>query len=164
MSAASGAVGALVGQLAVNVASCIAIGSCGSAAKCAHIKELGFQHAIEYKNYPTADALIGAIRAVAPDGIDMDFENVGGIHFDASFRTLRTGGRIAVCGAISQYNTPGAGLGGAGNNINIGSMIYTSQRIEGFISSTYLKKGTWLPAMSAWLREGKIKVRDCRQR
>lgn len=167
MSAASGAVGSLVGQLAANIAGCTVIGSCGGPNKVAAVRALGFDHVIDYKRNPSVESLSNAIRHVAPDGIDMDFEvsdllycslakilqNVGGIHFDAAFNLLRTGGRIAVCGAISHLT-----VASASNMVNIGNMISSSQRIQGFVATTYLKRGDWLAKMATWLREEKIKA------
>ena len=75
-----------------------------------------------------------ALRKVAPEGIDMYFENVGGMHFEAAMSCLKIGGRVAVCGTISNYNDgkpePAA--------IHISNMIYQNQRIEGFVCSPWL--------------------------
>ena len=86
------------------------------------------------------------------------FENVGGIHFAAAMACLGNFGRVAICGNIEAYNdetptpTPFWPM----------NMIYTSQRIEGFVSITWLtgKKGNWLPEMAQWLKEGKINVKE----
>lgn len=105
VSAASGAVGSLVGMLAKRVYNCTVIGSCGGPDKCALIKEkFGYDHAIDYKTISSREEMAAALRACAPEGIDMYFENVGGYHFEAAFDSLRSGGRIAVCGGISSYN------------------------------------------------------------
>jgi NADPH-dependent curcumin reductase CurA len=86
------------------------------------------------------------------------------MHFEAAMETLRPHGRIAVCGAISEYNYSGSGLGGTAppNSIKIAQMIYSFQRIEGFVCSPWLKgeRGNFLADMSAWLKEGKIKVEE----
>jgi NADPH-dependent curcumin reductase CurA len=154
ISAASGAVGSLVGMLAKRVFNCTVIGSCGGPEKCALIKEkFGFDHAIDYKTLSGADDLMTALKQVAPDGIDMYFENVGGFHFEAAFNSLRPHGRIAVCGGISQYNShPDL------NSINPMKMVYTFQRIEGFVCGPWLsgKKGNFLRDMHQYLREGKL--------
>lgn len=155
ISAASGAVGSVVGMIAKKVFGCKTIGSCGGPEKCAMlIEKFGFDHAIDYKTCNNADELTAALKAVAPEGIDMYFENVGGIHFDAAFASLRSGGRIAVCGAISEYNNKVA----IGNKINIFHMIYTNQRIEGFVCSPWLagKRGNFLADVSQWFKEGKL--------
>ena len=155
ISAASGAVGSVVGMIAKQVFGCTTIGSCGGPDKCKLIKEkFGFDYAIDYKTCSDAEELKAALKEAAPDGIDMYFENVGGIHFDAAFASLRQGGRIAVCGAISQYNLSNT----PGNNINIMNMIYSAQRIEGFVCAPWLsgKKGNFLNDMAGWYKEGKI--------
>lgn len=158
VSAASGAVGSLVGMIAKNVYNCTVIGSCGGPEKCALIKEkFGYDHAIDYKTVRTAAELQAALKAVAPDGIDMYFENVGGIHFDAAYACLRPHGRIAVCGGISQYNAiPEL------NSFNPMQMVYTFQRIEGFMCSPWLsgQKGQFLKDMHTYLREGKIVAQE----
>ena len=158
ISAASGAVGSLVGMLAKRVFNCTVIGSCGGPEKCRLIKEkFGFDHAIDYKTMGSAADLQAALRAVAPDGIDMYFENVGGMHFDAAFASLRPHGRIAICGGISQYNDKPAL-----NSINPMQMVYTFQRIEGFVCFPWLsgKKGNFLRDMHTYLREGKLVAQE----
>jgi len=155
ISAASGAVGSLVGMIAKQVYNCKVIGSCGGQEKCALVKEkFGFDHAIDYKTCRNADDLMAALKVVAPDGIDMYFENVGGFHFEASFNSLRPGGRIAVCGQIAEYNSREPNL----CKINPMKMIYSAQRIEGFTCGPWItgKKGSFLKDMHGWLTEGKL--------
>jgi NADPH-dependent curcumin reductase CurA len=84
------------------------------------------------------------------------FENVGGIHFDAAFASLRPGGRIAVCGGISQYNQSKDAV--VGNTFDPMQMVYTCQRIEGFISMPWLsgKRGSFLKDMAGFLRAGHV--------
>jgi NADPH-dependent curcumin reductase CurA len=161
ISAASGAVGSLVGMIAKNVYNCTVIGSCGGPEKCHLIKEkFGFDYAIDYKVANDKDSLKEALTKAAPEGIDMYFENVGGYHFDAAFDLLRAHGRIAVCGGISQYNEAIPQL----NVINPMKMIYTFQRIEGFMCSPWLsgKKGNFLMDMHSFLRSGKITAQETR--
>jgi NADPH-dependent curcumin reductase CurA len=88
----------------------------------------------------------------------MYFENVGGIHLEAAMDLLRSGGRVAVCGQISNYNSPAPEL----SKINLMKMIYSQQRIEGFVSSTWLsgRKGNFLLDMAAWLSAGKLTVQE----
>ena len=82
ISAASGAVGSLVGQLAKKLFDCKVIGSAGGPKKCTNlIEKFGFDHAIDYKTCADKAALVAELKRCAPDGIDMYFENVGGIHF-----------------------------------------------------------------------------------
>jgi NADPH-dependent curcumin reductase CurA len=99
VSAAAGAVGSLVGQIAKLRGASRVIGSAGSAAKVQYITELGFDAAFNYRDAPVDKALAEA----APDGIDVYFDNVGGDHLAAAIDNLRLHGRVAVCGAISVY-------------------------------------------------------------
>ena len=117
VTAASGAVGQLVGQIARHVCECsVVVGTAGGPAKCAALTErFGFTHAIDYKalggweeggaREARAEALAAQLKAAAPAGLDMVYENVGGVTFEAAFRCLGKGGRIAVCGGISQYGS-----------------------------------------------------------
>lgn len=159
VSAASGAVGGLVGMIAKHVYGCKVIGSCGGPEKCELIKNYyGYDHAIDYKTINTKEELIEKLKEVAPEGIDMYFENVGGIHFEAALAVLRQYGRVAVCGWISEYNNAVM----APIQANPGLMIYKQWRIQGFICSRWLhgEKGNFLADMSQWLKEGKVKVQE----
>ena len=100
VSAASGAVGSVVGQLA-KLQGCRAVGIAGGAEKCKYVvKELGFDACVDYK----AGKLSEDLKAAAPDGIDCYFENVGGEVMDTVFRQLNPFSRVALCGLISDYN------------------------------------------------------------
>jgi NADPH-dependent curcumin reductase CurA len=100
VSAAAGAVGSAAGQIA-RLRGCRTIGSAGSPEKVAWLtEELGFDAAFDYKETPVAEAL----REHAPKGIDVYFDNVGGDHLSAALTRMRLHGRIAVCGAIAEYN------------------------------------------------------------
>ncbi|KNC75033.1 hypothetical protein SARC_12434 [Sphaeroforma arctica JP610] len=165
VSAASGAVGSIVGQIAKNVYKCTTVGSCGGQAKCEHIKsDFGYDHAIDYKSIDQSGADKGAaelkakLKEAVPMGIDMYFENVGGIHFDAAMNSLRPKGRVAVCGGISGYNDKD----GPRQEVDILSLIYTAQRIEGFVCTPWLtgQQGNFLGDMSQWIKEGKVKVEE----
>ena len=161
VSAASGAVGSLVGMLAKKVFGCVVIGSCGGPEKCkVLIEKFSFDHAIDYKDPDNAgkEGLVRALKGIAPGGINMYFENVGGEHFDAAFEVLANGGRIAVCGGISEYNNASV----VGNVINPMKMIYTAQRIEGFVCMPWLtgKKGDFLNTMHALLQKGDLVVQE----
>ncbi|MCP2252842.1 hypothetical protein LY13_001586 [Prauserella aidingensis] len=101
VSGAAGAVGSMVGQLAKLRGASRVIGSAGSAEKVRWLtEELGFDAAFNYKDGPVADQL----EAAAPDGVDVYFDNVGGEHLEAAIGSMNLGGRIAICGMISQYN------------------------------------------------------------
>ncbi|MDJ0111407.1 NADP-dependent oxidoreductase, partial [Rhodococcus erythropolis] len=101
VSGAAGAVGSLVGQIAKLLGAKRVIGSAGSPAKVARLLELGFDAAFDYHDGPITELL----AAAAPDGIDVYFDNVGGEHLEAAIDAMNQGGRIALCGAIAQYNT-----------------------------------------------------------
>jgi len=151
VSAASGAVGAIVCQIAKNK-GCYVVGSAGSDAKCDWlVKEARVDKAINYK---TCGDLDSAVRAAFPQGIDVYFENVGGAHLVAALSNMRPNGRIPVCGMIEQYNAtslpPGPG--------NIIAVIPLRLTIKGFIVSDY---GDMMPDfmrdMGAWAKAGKLK-------
>jgi len=159
VSSAAGAVGSLVGQIAKSVYGSVVIGSCGGPVKNERIvARYGFDHAIDYTTLSGEDGgkaeLDERLKAVAPNGIDMYFEAVGGIHFEAAMTALRPHGRIAVCGVISKYNDAELSF----NKIDIGSMIYSFQRIEGFVASPWLRRqrGDFLRDMSQWIQEKKV--------
>ena len=154
VSAAAGAVGSVVGQIAKNICNLKTIGSAGGAEKCELIKKFGFDHTVDYKSVSNAEELKAKLAEAAPDGIDMYFENVGGMHFDAAFASLAKNGRIAVCGGISQYNEENA----AKQSVELMKMIYSFQRIEGFITWPWLvgQKGNFLVDMAKWWKEGKV--------
>jgi NADPH-dependent curcumin reductase CurA len=100
VSAASGAVGSVVGQLA-KAWGCRAVGIAGGSAKCDYVvKELGFDACIDYK----AGNLLDSLRAACPKGVDASFENVGGEILDTALRLMNVRGRVAICGLISDYN------------------------------------------------------------
>ena len=101
VSAASGAVGSMVGQIA-KIKGCTTIGIAGAPEKCAWVKDVaGFDHAVSYK---TGDLREG-LDAASPDGIDVYFDNVGGDTLQAAMERLRLGARVVLCGLMAQYNT-----------------------------------------------------------
>jgi NADPH-dependent curcumin reductase CurA len=159
ISAASGAVGGLVGQMSKQIYGCKVIGSCGGEEKCVLVKEtFGYDGAIDYKQTADAAGLVAKVKELAPDGIDMYFENVGGMHFEAAMELLRPRGRVAICGQISEYNNATPQLCA----FNPLKMIYTNQRIEGFVSTRWLsgQEGNFLRDMHLWLSEGKLKPKE----
>lgn len=99
VSGAAGAVGSVVGQVA-KARGCRVIGIAGGPDKCAWLEEIGFDAAIDYKS----EHVLKRLREVAPDGIDVFFDNVGGDILDAGLANLRRGARVVICGAISGYN------------------------------------------------------------
>jgi NADPH-dependent curcumin reductase CurA len=131
VSAASGAVGGMVGQLARR-AGCRVVGVAGGQDKCDYVvRELGFDACIDYKAAPARAAFEAQLAAAAPGGIDCYFENVGGMILDAVMNQMNAFGRIAVCGMISGYNSAAAPLAQPG-------LILTQRlRVQGFIVSEH---------------------------
>ncbi|GAA2129822.1 NADP-dependent oxidoreductase [Kitasatospora kazusensis] len=126
VSAAAGGVGGAVGQIARLLGAERIIGSAGSAAKVKHLTErLGFDAAFDYHDGPVAELLGRA----APEGIDAYFDNVGGEHLAGAIDVLREHGRIAWCGAVSQYNSAEP----AAAPRNLYDVVYKSLRLEGFL-------------------------------
>jgi hypothetical protein len=154
VSAASGAVGAVVGQIA-KIAGCRVVGIVGSDEKAAYIRdELGFDAAV---NYRTAPDLAKAIGEACPNGVDVYFENVGGEILDAAMRNLNHRARIPVCGMIAEYNLDKPAVGP-----RPGRMILVSRaRMEGFLVFDFHDQYPQaLAALGRWVREGKIKYRE----
>jgi NADPH-dependent curcumin reductase CurA len=155
VSAASGAVGGVVGQLA-KAKGCRAIGIAGGAEKCAYVVgELGFDACIDYKEHPDPKSLYRALKDATPGGIDGHFENVGGAILDAALARMNAFGRIALCGMISGYD-------GQPIPLSQPSLILTSRlRIEGFIVSEHMD--AWpeaLAELGAMVATGKLKYRE----
>jgi NADPH-dependent curcumin reductase CurA len=149
VSAASGAVGQLVGQLA-KLAGCHVVGSAGSAEKVELLKtKFGFDEAFNYKEESDLNA---ALKKYFPSGIDIYFDNVGGAMLDAVLLNMNLHGRIAACGMISQYN-----LEKHEGVCNLWSLVYKRIRLEGFSAFQYLHlfpkfAGVIIP----YIMEGKI--------
>jgi hypothetical protein len=153
VSAASGAVGSIVGQIA-KLKGCRAVGIAGGAEKCSYIvDELGFDAAIDYKN----DDLHEAIKRTCPDGIDVSFENVGGEIMDAVLGRMNTFGRVAVCGLISMYNS----TEGPKPLVNLRSILVNRLKVRGFIVFDFVAQyGDALQTLGEWHSEGKLKLRQ----
>jgi NADPH-dependent curcumin reductase CurA len=153
VSAASGAVGSIVGQIA-KIKGCYVAGSAGSDDKVVYLtKELGFDDAFNYKT----DDLDGALRKACPKGVDVYFENVGGPQLQAVLTAMNPFGRIPVCGMIAQYNatTPPAGPN------NLITVIPKRLTIRGFIVSDHNDLlPEFIKDVSTWIREGKIKYQE----
>ena len=152
ISAASGAVGSVAGQIA-RIQGARTVGIAGGAAKCAHVvSDLGFDACVDYK----ADNLASAIRSACPQGIDVCFENVGGPIFDLVLTQLNPFSRIALCGQVSQYNeTEPYGMR------NLRSLLVNRVKLQGFIVSDHM--ALWpkaLAQLEAWFAAGKLKYRE----
>jgi NADPH-dependent curcumin reductase len=155
VSAASGAVGSAVGQLA-KARGCRAVGIAGGAEKCAYVvSELGFDACVDYKAHPDSKALYEALKAATPDGVDGCFENVGGPVFDAVLARMNAFGRIALCGMISGYD-------GEPIPLKQPQLILQSRlTVEGFIVSEHMQ--FWpeaLKELGTMVATGKLKYRE----
>ena len=151
VTGAAGAVGSLVGQLA-KIAGCRAVGIAGGAEKCARLTErFGFDAAIDYRGKDEA-ALVWAIREAAPDGVDVIFENVGGIILDAGLTCLNLHARVGLCGLISEYNSPKP-VGAR----NLWQLIVKRAAINGLLVADYVARfGEGASKMGQWAAEGRI--------
>ncbi|MGP2439816.1 NADP-dependent oxidoreductase [Streptomyces sp. JW3] len=154
VSGAAGAVGGQVGQLAKLKGASRVIGSAGSAEKVKLLtEEYGFDAAFNYKDGDVSRQL----RAAAPDGIDVYFDNVGGDHLEAAIGSLNRDGRIAVCGMISVYNNTEPAPGPK----NLARLIQTRGRIEGFlVGDHYDLQPQFVEEVGPWVREGRLKYRE----
>jgi len=152
VSAASGAVGSVVGQIA-KIRGCRAVGIAGGPDKCRYVvEELGLDACVDYK----AGRLWEDLSEATPKGIDVYFDNVGGEILDTVLRRLNPFARIPLCGLISQYNAaePYAMK-------NAGALLVNRVKLQGFIVSDHLPR--WpaaLADLAQWLSEGKIKYRE----
>ncbi len=153
VSAAAGAVGELVGQIA-KIKGCHVVGIAGGAEKCRYIvNELGFDAAIDYKSENVSQSL----RKHCPKGIDVYFDNVGGEILDAALAQIRLGARIVICGAISQYNNTGP-ITGPSNYL---SLLMNRATMKGTLVLDYVDRYAQAGAeMAAWMAAGKLKSRE----
>jgi hypothetical protein len=153
ISAAAGATGSLVGQLARIAGAGRVVGLAGSEAKRAWITELGFDAAVDYR----AADLPERLDAACPDGIDVYFDNVGGPLLDLVLPRLNIGGRIVLCGAISAYNDNSWGAGPA----QYRQLIRKRGRMQGFIVMDYTARyPEALGRLRAWVAQGRLRHRE----
>ena len=153
VSAASGAVGAVVGQIA-KMNGCRVIGTVGSDEKAAYcIDELGFDAAVNYKT----EDVSARLAELAPDGVDIYFDNVGGTVTDAAIENLAFRGRVLVCGQISQYNLEEPELGPR----NLWNLITKQARIEGFLVFNFVHDHEIARArLASWVRDGSLQYKE----
>ena len=154
VTAASGAVGSIVCQIA-RIKGCRVIGSAGSDEKVAWlIKEAGVEAAFNYKK---VDDLSTELGRLCPKGIDVAFENVGGGQLEASLERMNIGGRVVLCGMISLYNAAEPPPGPD----NLYLAITKSLKLEGFIISNHLDRMPQFQVdMNGWIAEDRIKWRE----
>jgi hypothetical protein len=155
VSAASGAVGSVVGQLAKQ-AGCRAVGIAGGPDKCAYVvEELGFDACVDHRAHGDVKSMVRALRTAAPQGVDALFENVGGMCLDAALACMNPFGRVALCGLIAGYNGEDIALQ------NVRAMLVMRLTIRGFIVSDHMD--AWPPALAELGRgvaTGRIKYRE----
>lgn len=153
VSAAAGAVGGLVGQIA-KIKGCRVVGIAGGAEKCRYIaQELGFDAALDYK----AENVSQSLRRHCPEGIDIYFDNVGGPILDAVLAQIRLRARIVICGAISQYNNTSP-IAGPSNYL---ALISNRAIMKGTLVLDYVDRYPEAGAeMAAWMAAGKLKSRE----
>lgn len=154
VSAAAGSVGSIVGQIA-KIKGCRVIGIAGGKDKCHWLtSELGFDAAVDYKDRATFRAL----RAAAPKGIDVYFDNVGGDILEACLAQMNQRGRIACCGAISQYDGVPSPTGPRGVP---GLIVVKRLVMQGFIVMDFMdQRDEALADLQSWIASGKLKVRE----
>lgn len=152
VSGAAGAVGSIVGQIA-KIKGCHVVGIAGGAEKCKYLtEELGFDGAIDYKN----EDVKAALKRECPKGIDVYFDNVGGEILDIALTHIRMHARIAICGAISQYNNQS--ITGPSNYL---SLLVNRGTMQGFIVLDYAKDYREAALqMGMWMMEGKLKSKE----
>jgi NADPH-dependent curcumin reductase CurA len=152
VSGAAGAVGSAAGQMAA-IAGCRVLGSAGSAEKLAWLRELGFDGVFDYREQSPREAL----AELAPDGIDIYFDNVGGDQLEAAIGALRTRGRVVACGSISRYNDAQPAPGPR----NMFLVVTKRLRIEGFIiRDHYDRFGEFVGEAAEWVRDGRLRYRE----
>ena len=152
VSAAAGAVGSIVGQLA-KIKGARAVGVAGAQSKCDYVvKELGFDACVSYRS----PDLVAALRDACPQGIDVYFDNVGGDVFRAVLGLINPFARIPLCGLISQYNATEMPPGP-----NMAPVLMNRLTIRGFIVSDHVDRlPAFLADMAGWVRERRIKYRE----
>jgi NADPH-dependent curcumin reductase CurA len=150
VSGAAGAVGSLVCQIA-KIKGCKVVASCGSDEKAHWLKSLGVDEVVNYK---TCGNLLEAVRAAAPKGIDIYFDNVGGEHLEVALEVAKPFARFAECGMISQYNDTEPRPGPS----NLIYVVGKSIKIQGFIVSGFAHlQPAFAKDMAEWIKAGKIK-------
>jgi NADPH-dependent curcumin reductase CurA len=154
VSAAAGSVGSIVGQIA-KIKGCRVIGIAGGKDKCHWLtSDLGFDAAVDYKD----GATFRALRAAAPKGIDVYFDNVGGDILEACLAQMNQRGRIACCGAISQYDGVPSATGPRGVP---GLIVVKRLVMQGFIVMDFMdQRDEALADLQSWVAGGKLKIRE----
>ena len=159
VAAASGPVGATVGQIA-RIKGCRVVGIAGGAEKCAHVVDtLGFDACIDHR----ADDFEAQLKAACPDGIDVYFENVGGRVLYAVLPLLNPFARVPVCGMVAWYNETGLPDGPDHGPQIMGTILRQKVKMEGFIIFDSFPKSAqmeFVSDMTGWLKEGRVKYQE----
>ncbi len=155
VSAASGAVGGVVGQIA-KIKGCRAVGIAGGAEKCAYITDvLGFDAAVDYK--AALDDLHAALKEACPDGIDVYFDNVGGATLDTVLSLINLHARIAICGMISEYNLTAPEMAARPTR----ALLVNRARMQGLLVHDWAdRRAEGVAQMAAWIDEGKLLYKE----
>ncbi|HEY1627758.1 MAG TPA: NADP-dependent oxidoreductase [Streptosporangiaceae bacterium] len=151
VSGAAGAVGSIAGQIAKLKGASLVVGSAGTDEKVRWLREIGFDAAFNYKAGPAYEQL----REAAPKGIDIYFDNVGGEQLEAALTALRLHGRVALCGAIANYNVPVSEMPAGPRNL--GFAITKRLTLRGFLILDHMDRTADMIAdVTGWLRDGKL--------
>jgi NADPH-dependent curcumin reductase CurA len=151
VSGAAGAVGQVVGQIA-KIKGCHVVGIAGGSDKCAYLRSIGFDAAIDYKH----EDVKAALKQHCPKGVDVYFDNVGGEILDAVLTQLALHARIVICGAISQYNE--TSIKGPSNYL---SLLVNRATMQGMVVFDYASRyGDAAREMAGWMASGQLKTRE----
>lgn len=154
VSAAAGAVGSAVGQMARQLGASRVVGSAGGPEKVRHVVEdLGFDACIDYK----AGDIRKQLKQAAPDGVDLYFDNVGGEHLEVAIGALRMRGRVVVCGMISQYNATEPPAGPR----NLVRLIQIRGTIQGLLVLDHADlRDEFVTRAAGWIEDGRLKYQE----
>lgn len=157
VAAATGPVGSAVGQIA-KIKGARTVGIAGGEKKVAHMRELGFDVALDHRS----DSLEEELAEATPDGIDVYFENVGGEVFSAVLPRLNTFARVPVCGLVATYNQTELPPGPDRSGQLMGTILSKSLTVRGFIQTEFAGTlyDSFLSEMGEWVRDGKVKYRE----
>jgi NADPH-dependent curcumin reductase CurA len=154
VSAAAGSVGSFVGQIG-KIKGCRVVGIAGGAAKCDWLaNELGFDAAVDYK----AGSVYQALKAAAPSGIDVYFDNVGGEILEACLPLMNVGGRVVCCGAVSAYDGAAPATGPRGVP---GLIVVKRLLMQGFIVTDFFnERQAAVAELQGWVQAGQLKIEE----
>ena len=154
VSAAAGAVGAVVGQIA-KIKGCDVVGIAGGAEKCRYLEEeLGFDYTIDYKSQPD---ISNALNAACPRGIDIYFDNVGGAILDEVLNHINIGARIPICGMISEYNLSQPQLVPRPTR----ALLVNRAKMQGLLVWDWVeRRQEGIEQMAQWIKEGKLYYKE----